>query len=129
MQSFVCQVEGYRNILTQCCRPFAFPHIKQFSKIKRGLELASFPHFLHNFWIKIFLLLCSVNWPSLIVWLPLLPEILSNICCPILGICLLNRLWRHEFWSWSYLSNQAFFPTWQKSHDKNLNILRTKRAF
>ena len=28
-----------------------------------------------------------------------------------------------------YLSNQAVFPTWPKSRDKNLNILRTKRAF
>ena len=27
------------------------------------------------------------------------------------------------------LSNQAFFPTWPKSHDKDLNILRTKRTF
>ena len=49
------------------------------------------------------------------------------------------RLWRHDFWSlnlksWnlnheSYLSNQAVFPTWPKSHDKNLNLLRMKGAF
>ena len=26
-------------------------------------------------------------------------------------------------------SNRAIFSTWPKSHDKNLNILRTKRAF
>ena len=42
---------------------------------------------------------------------------------------MLTRLWLHEFWSWPYLSNQAIFPTWTKSHDKNLNILRTKRTF
>ena len=28
-----------------------------------------------------------------------------------------------------YFSNQAVFPTWPKSRDKNLNILRTKWAF
>ena len=27
------------------------------------------------------------------------------------------------------LSNQLVFPTWPKSHDKNLNILRKKGAF
>ena len=29
----------------------------------------------------------------------------------------------------TFSSNQAFFSTWPKSQDKNLNILRTKRAF
>ena len=43
--------------------------------------------------------------------------------------CLLARLWSHKFWDSSYLSNQAVYPTWPKSHDKNLNILRRKRAF
>ena len=50
-----------------------------FSKIKRGLELVSLPHFLHNFWRKIFLLLCSINWRNFIVWLPLFCEILGNM--------------------------------------------------
>ena len=43
--------------------------------------------------------------------------------------CLVTRLWRHGFWNKPYLSNQAVFSTWSKSHDKNLNVLRTKRAF
>ena len=43
--------------------------------------------------------------------------------------CLLTRLWRHKLWSQSYLSNRAIFSTWPKSHDKNLNILRTERDF
>ena len=33
------------------------------------------------------------------------------------------------FWSQPYLSNQVIFPTWPKSRNKNLNILRTKRTF
>ena len=43
--------------------------------------------------------------------------------------CLLTRLWRHEFWNYPYLFNQAVFSTWLKSHDKDLSIFRTKRTF
>ena len=56
--------------------------IRLFQKINRGLELVSLPHFLDNFWRKIFLLY-SINWPSFIVWLPLLREILGNMCIAI----------------------------------------------
>ena len=54
------------------------PHIKLFKKI-RGLELVTLPHFLHNFWRKIFLVLCSTNWPNFIVLMSLLCEILGNM--------------------------------------------------
>ena len=50
---------------------------KLFQETKRGFELALLPHFLYDFWRKIFLLLFSMNWPNLILWLPLLREILS----------------------------------------------------
>ena len=59
------------------------PHIRLFQKIKRGLEPVSLPHFLDNFWRKIFLLLHYINWPSFIAWLPLLREILVNMCIAI----------------------------------------------
>ena len=52
-------------------------------KVKRGLELVSLPHFLHNFWRKISLLLYPINWPNFIVWLPLVCEILDNLCIAI----------------------------------------------
>ena len=42
---------------------------------------------------------------------------------------LITRLRRHKFRRQPYLSNQAVFSTCPKSHDKNINILRTKRAF
>ena len=45
----------------------------------KGLELVALPYFLHNFWRKFFLLLYSINWPSFIVLLPLLCEILDNM--------------------------------------------------
>ena len=41
--------------------------IWSFFKKQRGLGLISLPYFLHNFWRKIFLLICSINWPSFIV--------------------------------------------------------------
>ena len=40
-------------------------------------------HFPHNFWRKIFLLFCSINCPNFMVWLPLLCEILGNMCIGI----------------------------------------------
>ena len=62
------------------------PHIKLFWKIKRGLEIVSLPHFPHNFWRKMFLL--PIDWPNFIVWLPLLCEILDNMCITI--VCKLD---------------------------------------
>ena len=59
------------------------PHIKLFQKIKKVLELVSLPHFLHNFRMKIFLLLYCINWPNLIICLPLLYKILGNMCIAI----------------------------------------------
>ena len=80
----VCQVEDYCNILKLSSRPLAHL-IKVFWKIKRGLELVSVHHFLHGFWRKIFLLLCSVAWPNFIVWLPLFREMLGNTLFPLIS--------------------------------------------
>ena len=41
------------------------PHMKLLKKQKE--VLVSLPYFLHNFWRKIFLLVCSIKWPSFIV--------------------------------------------------------------
>ena len=60
-----------------------FHLILNFFKKWKGLELVSLPHFLHNLWRKIFILLYSINWPNCIVWLPLLCGILDNICIAI----------------------------------------------
>ena len=53
-------------------------------EIKRSLEQVCLPHFLHGFWRKIFLLLYFFTWPYFNVWLPLLREILENMCIVIL---------------------------------------------
>ena len=78
---FYC-MQSWGRIETKLQTTFFYPHIRLFKKIKRGLGLVSLPHFLHNFWRKIFLLL-SINWPSFIVWLPLPREILVNMCIAI----------------------------------------------
>ena len=50
----VCQAEGNQNILKLSCRSLSFSSYKVFSKIKRGLELVSLSHLLHDFWKKNF---------------------------------------------------------------------------
>ena len=78
----------------------ALAFIKFFCFFKKSLELVSLPDFLHAFWRKIVLFLYFINWPNVIAWLPLFREILGNTY-----IVIVNQL------------------------DKNLNILRSKRAF
>ena len=49
--------------------------------LEKGLRLL---HFGYYFSRKIFRMLYSINWPNLIVWLPLLLEILGNMCIAII---------------------------------------------
>ena len=48
--------------------------------VEKGLGIVSPPHFMYGFSRKIFLMLHSINWPNFIVWLPLLLDILGNMC-------------------------------------------------
>ena len=48
--------------------------------LEKGLELVSPQHFVHDFSRKMFLMLQSINWPNFIVWLPLLLDIVGNMC-------------------------------------------------
>ena len=79
----ICHVAGYQNILKLTCLKLTLisPPIKLFNNMKRS----NLPYFSYNFRRKIFILLCSINWPNFIVWLALLCKILGNIC--ILIIC------------------------------------------
>ena len=92
----------------------------QFWLFRKGSENSFSSTFYTWFWREIHFLLYSVNWSNLIVWLPLLREILGNMYI---------RLLRHKVWHWSSLSTQAIFFIRQKIQDKNLNILRMKIAF
>ena len=65
------------------------PYLKIFKKQKRGLELVSLSHFLHNVWRKIFVTLYFINLLNFI--LSLLLEILDNMCivinfCPVCDV-------------------------------------------
>ena len=107
---FVCffeyQAEGCRYILKLSCRP-----------------LVTLSYFVHDFWGKIFLLLHSINWPNLLVWLPLLGEILGNMCIVIVcwpGCAVIN-----------FEINLMFLIKPFFLHDPKVKtkIWRTKRAF
>ena len=50
-----------------------------------GLELNSLPYSVYDFLRKMFLILYSINWPNFIARLPLLLEILGNMCIEIVG--------------------------------------------
>ena len=56
------------------------PYTKLFYKRKRGLKLVFLPHFLHDFWRKLFSTLSFINSPNSIASLSLLLEILDNTC-------------------------------------------------
>ena len=55
---------------------------ESFQKTKIGLELASLPHFLHDFWRKIILLFYSFTWPNFNVWLPYFVRYWAILCQP-----------------------------------------------
>ena len=57
--------------------------ILNFDFLEKDLGIVSPPHFVYDFSTKMFLMLCSINWPNFIVWLPLLLEILGNTCIAI----------------------------------------------
>ena len=56
-----------------------------FDFLDKGLGIVSPAHFVYDFLTKIFLMLYSINWPNFIAWLPLLLEILGNMCIVIVS--------------------------------------------
>ena len=57
--------------------------VLNFNFSEKGLGLVSPPHFVYDFSRKMFLMLHCINWPNFIAWLPLLLDILGNICITI----------------------------------------------
>ena len=55
-----------------------------FDFLEKGLGIVFLPHFLCDFLKKMFLMLYSINWQNFIAWLPLLLDILMNICIGII---------------------------------------------
>ena len=60
-----------------------FGAMLNFNFSEKSLGLVSSPHFVYDFSRELLLMLHSINWPSFIVWLSLLLEILGNICITI----------------------------------------------
>ena len=54
-----------------------------FDFLEKDLELDSSSHFVYIL-TKTFLMLYSINWQNFFVWLPLLLEILGNMCIAII---------------------------------------------
>ena len=54
-----------------------------FDFLDKGLEIVPPAHFIYDFSTKMFLMLCSINGPDFIAWLPLRLEILGNMCTAI----------------------------------------------
>ena len=109
------QIEDYQNILklrqwSLSCTPY-----KAFLKKKKKRFWTILPHFQNSFSSEIFLMLYSINGLNFMGWLLLLLEILGNM--------------RDITNFWIRLFYQAIFLHGQKSHDKNSNFLRMKRAF
>ena len=75
-----------------------------------------------EFWRKIFLILYSIDRMNFIVWLLLLHEKSDNICILIVIIPAYDVI-NFE----TLVFSSSHFLHNQKSQDKNLNILRTKR--
>ena len=54
-----------------------------FDFLDKGLGIVTPAHFVNEFSTEIFLVLYYINRPNFILWLPLLFEILSNMCIAI----------------------------------------------
>ena len=54
-----------------------------FDFLDNGLVIVSPAHIVNDFSTQIFLMLYSIKWPNFIAWLPLLLEILANMCIEI----------------------------------------------
>ena len=106
------------------CWPFAFTLYHTLKK-KRSPELVSIPHFPYNFWRKISLTLYFINWSNAIVWLPLIFEILGNICI-VISYCLICDVINFEINHGFFI--KPFFHITKRS-GQNINISGTKRAF
>ena len=116
------QVEFYQIRLKLRCWSFALSFFEAFSTNKKRSGTSLHPSFSSRCLKEIFFTLYSFNWPNFITWLLLHLEMLRNMCI----VCQFER---HKFWKQRYLFYQAVFLHYQKVKTKNLNTLRTKRAF
>ena len=75
------QVDSYQNILKQECRPLGLTSYNNFLKKQKGVWHQFLCFILSMIFLrKITLSLYFIDWPNLIVRLPLVLQMLGNIC-------------------------------------------------
>ena len=122
----LCLSRGLRKFINPKVLTTCFHLIYSFfKKIKRDQELVSLPHFLHNIWRKMFLMLYFINWQNFIYWLPFLLEILGNlsviiIFCPACDV--INIEINHSF-----LVKSFFYIT--KMSKQRYKYLKNQKSF
>ena len=113
---------GLWILLKLSCRPLAFTSYKVFLETKRGLELVSVPHFLYDFWRKIFFLLYSINWTNFTALFLVLLEILGNMCIVFVHhIFIIFKL--------IFVFNQAIFFYMPKMLKQKFKYLANEKSF
>ena len=80
--SIALKLAYYRNKLFKTLRYWSRDMLN-FDFFDKRLEIVSPPNFEYDFSTKLFHILYSISWPNFIVWLPLLLEILDNMCISI----------------------------------------------
>ena len=96
-----------------------------FDFLEKFLGIVSPTNLVYNFLRKMFLMLYSMNWPNVIVWLLLLLEVLGNVCIAI--VCFPR--WDVIYFKINLIVIIRLFLFMTNKSHKNLNILRTKRDF
>ena len=109
------QLEVSQNILKLVLTTCFYLMHSFLRKLKRS-GTVSLPHFLHDFWRKIFFMLYFTNWLNLI------PFTAWNIVQHVYYTYLLLCLWCHKFWNYNLSLLIKLFSTELKSQDKNVNI-------
>ena len=96
-----------------------------FCFLEKGPGLVSSRCVLCHFSRKVFLMLYSINWQNFMVWLPLLLEILEDMCIVI--ICFpISEVMKFEI-KISLL--MKLFPTWPKKSEQKFKYLQKERSF
>ena len=76
-----------------------------FDILDKGLGIVSAAHLVYDFSTKMFLKLYSINWPNFIVWLPVLLEILGNMCNVIKAWLSVKILFPVQCNTWKNIGN------------------------
>ena len=100
--------------------------IVNFDFLWKSLGLAFPPHFEYDYPRKIFLMLYSIIRPNFFVWLPLLLEILDNICIGITCLPVCDALNFEINLNFFY---QTVFPQTKKDLENGKSLTWNKKHF